>query len=261
MKMIISHLITALLAIVVSYTVTMYSVDKKIKDQRIIAMTNDSEEEESKPIKYNPAAPPLSDDESIRILSSRIKKVEDYINEHAEIVSEVKKEYLSLKNEEKRNKELDNSFNNDLKKYPPEVQEKYKQFDNESLKFMKNHKYKECADSMRKGINLLDRKNGFIYGIGQHRLSWCLYNSGEYDEAKKQFEYLLESNNLGEFNNGVKISVKARVDLFRLCIQKKDYDCVEGMENELINIGFEKYSSKNTVDSVIEKIKLKYGNN
>lgn len=255
MKILISNIITAILTIVISYSVIMASIDKKLKEQRVPETNDDVDYDLQDDYKIDETK---SINQRIQNIAIRIGKIEDFVDEVSPMIYTAKTNYDKLKMKEENTKVSNNSFDSDLGTYPTDIQKMHKEYDKKSRRFMKDKEYDKCAESIQKGINLLDRKDGYVYGISQHRLTWCLYKSGNRSEARKQLENLVTSNNVGQFSNGVKVATKAKVDLFRVCMQDKDYDCIDRLESDLIDIGSERYTSNKIVDEIVRGIKSKY---
>jgi len=254
MKILISHLITAIFAIAISYSVIMASVDNRLKNQKTPEVIYDDKQEEVDRVEYVNS----DNKQIIQNFMRRIDKLEKFVDDISPMMSMAMSEYDKMKTKKKNFKVSNNYFKEDLQTYPLDVQKKYKDADRKSQRFLRDRQYDKCVESIQEGIDALDKKDGYVYGIAQHRLTWCLYKSGRQGEARKQLEELLNGNDVGQFSNGVKVAVKAKVDLYRVCMKDRDYDCVEMLENELADIGSEKYTSKKSVDQIVKKIKSRY---
>jgi hypothetical protein len=253
MKILISNIITAIVTIAISYSIIMASVDNRLRRQKTPEVIYDDKQEESDRVEYV-----NSDKQVIQNFMNRINKLERFVDDISPMMSIAMKEYDKMKTKEENIKVSNNYFKEDLETYSSDVQKKYKDADRKSQRYLKDKQYDKCVESIQEGINALNKKDGYVYGIAQHRLTWCLYKSGRQGEARKQLEELLTGNEIGQFSNGVKVAVKAKVDLYRLCMSDRDYDCAEMLENELVDIGSEKYTSKKTVDQTVRKIKSGY---
>jgi hypothetical protein len=240
------NIISIFLAVAISHFLTKFAIFKEMDKIEIAQEENEPE------VKINE---PIIIDRYDETLHKRLVKIEEYIKDNSEITTTIKTAMESEAKKMKVKETSEQSFKIDMETYDKDIQKTYLKNDKKSIDAMLANDYKKCAELTNKGLTMLNRKSGIVYEIGLHRKSYCLSKSGKLAEARTGFEELIALNLKATFSNGVSMESKVKVDLYRVCAMKKDFECIGSLENDLYNMGKEPYSKDNSVESEVNKIK------
>jgi tetratricopeptide (TPR) repeat protein len=240
------NVISIFFTVVISHFLTKFTIYKEMERTEIAQEENEPEGKSNEPIII---------DRYDETLHKRLAKLEEYVKDNSEITTTIK---AAMESEVKKRKTFTNAedaFKLDLKTYPKDIQKAYTENDKKSYKLMKAKDYKKCAEVKASGLAMLNRREGTVFEIGIERKAYCLFKTKKYDEARVDLEELIRLDSTASFNDGVKLAIKAKVDLYRLCVETKDFNCAESLESDLRSMEKEMYSKDSSVESEINRIK------